>query len=515
MGGIGKHEMKNAADRNGAGNGPGRARRVLAIDFGASSGRAMLADFDGSAIHMEEIHRFSNDPVIVGDTMYWDVLRLFYEIKQSLIKAKSRGAIDSMAVNTWGVDFGLLDEKGRLLENPVHYRDGRTAGMMEEAFSRISKEELYEITGNQLMEINTVFQLLALKQQNPGLLERASTLLMMPDLLHYFLCGQLTAERSIASTSQLYDTRKKAWSGRVMEALGLPAEIFPDIVPSGTVIGQLTDAICEELGIPPVKVVAVAGHDTQDAQVAVPAREQDFAFLSCGTWSLFGTETEAPVIDETSLKYNITNEAAAGDRNSFLKNIIGLWLIQESRRQWIREGKTLSFGELEAMAAESKPFQSFIDPDAPEFVPAGNIPERIRQYCRRTGQPVPQTEADIVRCINESLAMKYRGALQEMQACTGKTYEILYMIGGGIQSCLLCQMTANACGCRVSAGPVEATVYGNVALQLKALGTVESLAEIREIIRNSEPITYYEPQDTELWEEAYERYLVVTDSGRL
>ena len=485
-------------------------KRVLAIDFGASSGRAMIADFDGETIHIEEIHRFSNDPVIVGKTMYWDVLRLFHEIKQSLIKAKDYGKIDSMAVNTWGVDFGLLDEQGRLLENPVHYRDSRTAGMIEEAYAQIPKEELYEITGNQFMEINTAFQLLALKKQNPERLKQATSLLMMPDLFHYFLSSEKRAERSMASTTQLYDAKEKNWSERVILALGLPKQLFAPIVPSGTVIGQLTDEICEELGIDPIKVVAVAGHDTQDAQVAVPATEEDFAFLSCGTWSLFGTETAEPVIDETSLVCNMTNEAAAGDRNSFLKNIIGLWLLQESRRQWIREGKTYGFGEMERMAKDSKPFQCFIDPDAPEFVPAGNIPERIREYCRRTGQPVPETEGDIVRCIDESLAMKYRRTMEEMKTCTGKEYQTLYMIGGGIQSHLLCQMTANACGCRVSAGPVEATVYGNAALQLKALGAVDSLSEIREIIRRSEPICYYEPQEPESWDAAYRRFREVT-----
>lgn len=503
-------DKKNDEKKNDKKKKDSVSRNVLAIDIGASSGRAMIARFDGKTIRLEEIHRFSNDPVTLGDTMYWDVLRLFHEIKQSLLKAKSCGPLDSMAVNTWGVDFGLLDERGRLLENPVHYRDSRTAGMMEEAFLRIPKEQLYHITGNQLMEINTAFQLLALKKENLKQLECAEKLLLMPDLFHYFLSGVQAAERTIASTTQLYDARKKDWSEEAISALGLERSWFAPIVSPGTVIGQLREELCEELGISPIKVVAVAGHDTQDAQAAVPANEEDFAFLSCGTWSLFGTETKEPVIDPRSLACNMTNEAAAGDRNSFLKNIIGLWLVQESRRQWMREGKTFSFGELELMAKESQPFLCFIDPDAPEFVPAGNLPERIRDYCRRTGQTAPENEAQIVRCIDESLAMKYRLTMEEMKTCTGKDYRTLYMLGGGVQSQLLCQMTANACGCQVSAGPAEATAYGNAALQLQALQAVEGLAEIREIVRNSETIQFYEPQERAQWNQAYERFLKVT-----
>lgn len=478
-------------------------KKVLAFDFGASGGRAMCAVFDGSTIEIEELHRFSNDPVIVNGTMYWDTLRLFFEIKQGLIQAKKCGKIESIGIDTWGVDFGLLDREGNLLENPIHYRDARTAGMIERSFEKIEKEKFYQITGNQFMELNTAFQLLSLVENRKELLERADQMLLTPDLFNYFLTGKKAAEYSIVSTTQLMDAHTGTWSKEVINALGIPEKIFPEIIPCGTVIGPVSDEICEELGIDRMNVIAVAGHDTQSALVSVPTEEEDFIFLSCGTWSLLGTELEKPLINEKSEYYNITNEGGYEKKVSFLKNIIGLWCIQESRRQWIREGKEYGFGELEKMASEAKPFKCFIDPDASEFTPAGNIPRRIREYCRRTGQEIPETEGEIVRCINESLAMKYRIAMEEIVDCTGKDYKTVYMVGGGTQSKLLCQFTANACKCNVSAGPVEATVLGNVALQLLAGGEIPSLKEARAIIKRSQKIEYYEPQSTKEWDEAY------------
>ena len=357
-------------------------KKVLAFDFGASGGRAMCGTFDGEKIMIEELHRFSNDPVILNGTMYWDVLRLFFEIKQGLIKAKKCGKIESIGIDTWGVDFGLIDKEGRLLENPVHYRDNRTAGMLEESFKMIGKERFYEITGNQFMEINTAFQLLSLLKDRKDLLDRADKMILMPDLFNYFLTGAKKAEYSIASTTQLLDAKKGEWSDEVIEALKIPRHIFPEIVPTGTKVGELTDEICTELGLDKIDVMAVAGHDTQSALVAVPASEEDFIFLSCGTWSLLGTELAEPIINEKSEYYNITNEGGYGRKTSFLKNIIGLWCIQESRRQWIREGQEYGFGDLEIMAKEAPSLKSFIDPDAPEFTPAGDVPSRIREFCR-------------------------------------------------------------------------------------------------------------------------------------
>lgn len=483
---------------------------VLAIDFGASSGRAMLGHFDGSTIRMEEIHRFLNEPVIVGETMYWDILRLYHEIKQSLIKANRIARVESVAVDTWGVDFGLLDGRGNLIGNPVHYRDKRTHGMIQKSFERVKEEEFYRITGNQFMECNTVFQLLSMALSQDESLKRAQSLLLMPDLFHYMLCGKKAAEVSIASTTQLLDAKTKQWSRPVLDALGIPAAILPEIVPSGTVLGELQPGLCEELDVAPCKVIAVAGHDTQSAMAATPAKEKDFIFLSCGTWSLLGTELESPIVSEESYRLNVTNEAGFGGTTSFLKNITGLWLIQESRRQWIREGKEFGFQELEDLAEQTEPFACFIDPDAPEFTPAGNLPRRIQEYCRKTGQYVPKTEGEIVRCINESLAMKYRSSVEEIKTCTGKEYRTLYLLGGGVKSPMLCQMTANACAVAVSAGPSEATVLGNIAIQLLTLGAVKDIKKARDIIRDSQDIKYYAPERTAKWIEAYQTFKEVT-----
>ncbi len=487
-----------------------QVRKVLAFDFGASGGRVMICTFDGEKISMEEIHRFSNDPVTVQGTMYWDVLRLYHEIKQGLIKSKEHGGAESLAVDTWGVDFCLIGKDGRMLENPVHYRDSRTAGMMDRSQKYLSRDELYTITGNQMMEINTLFQLLSLKEERPELLERTDAVLLMPDLFHYLLSGRMCSELSIASTTQLMDAWKKTWSPRVLEAFGFRPEWFRPIVPTGTSLGPISAELREELGLPAMQVIAAAGHDTQCALAAVPAEEKDFVFLSSGTWSLLGTELDDPLIDENSRRLDITNECGFAGKTSFLKNIIGLWLIQESRRQWMRENQTYSFSELEEMAASCTPFASLIDPDDPVFTPAGDIPQRIRDYCRQTGQHVPQSPGEIVRCINESLAFKYRHAVEELSACTGRPYHSLYMIGGGTKSEQLCTFTANACGFPVIAGPAEATVLGNAAIQLCALGAISGLPEIRKIVRASEPVRRYEPSDVQRWAEAYQHYQEVT-----
>ena len=485
-------------------------RSVLAFDFGASGGRAMLCTFDGRRIEMQEVHRFSNDPVTVQGTMYWDVLRLFHEIKQGLIRSKQYRGVESLAVDTWGVDFGLIGADGRMLENPVHYRDARTHGMTERCSRYIPADRLYTITGNQRMEINTIFQLLSLRETRPELLDRAETMLLMPDLFHYLLCGKKSAECSIASTTQLMDARRREWSAEILGALGLPSRLFRPIVPTGTVLGELSGELREELGLGPMKVVAAAGHDTQCAVAAVPAQEREFVFLSCGTWSLFGTELDAPLITEDSRRLDITNECGFAGKTSFLKNIIGLWLVQESRRQWMRENKDYSFAQLEELAARAVPFACYIDPDDPAFTLSGNIPERIREYCRRTGQYIPETPGQVVRCINESLAFKYRHALEEIRTCTGGTYPALYMIGGGTRSRQLCAFTANACGCRVIAGPSEATVLGNAAIQFYALGAVKDLTEIRRIVRESEPVQMYLPEEAEQWNGEYRRFKEVT-----
>ena len=483
-----------------------KTKRVLAFDFGASSGRAMIGTFDGKNIELEEIHRFSNDPVMVNGVMYWDVLRLFFEIKQGITKAQNSGGFDSIGIDTWGVDFGLLDKEGKLLENPIHYRDARTVGMIEKSFEIIPKEKFYDITGNQFMELNTVFQLFSIALNRPYLFDRAETMLFMPDLFNYMLTGEKKTERSIATTSQMMDTRKGTWAPEILKPLNIPENILTEIVPTGTVVGQLSDEICEELGVPKVDVIAVGEHDTASAVVSVPATDKDFIFISCGTWSLFGTELDAPIINEKSQECNVTNEGGYGTTITFLKNIIGLWMIQESRRQWQREGKDYSYAQLEKEALACKPFQCFIDPDAPEFVPQGNIPKRVQEFCRRTGQYVPQTVGEIMRCIYESLALKYHFAFNHIKYCTGKEYHSIHMVGGGTKDRLLCQMTANSCNCKVVAGPIEATVLGNIAVQLMSTGDIKDIAEARKIIADSQNVIEYQPTDVEAWSEAYERF---------
>ena len=332
-------------------------KKVLAFDFGASSGRAIIGSFDGEKITLKEVHRFTNDPVDLGGTLYWDVLRLFYEIKQGIVKAKIAGGFDSIGIDTWGVDFGLIDKNGRLLENTVHYRDKRTSGLVEESFKSVPRQKMYDITGIQFMELNTLFQLISLKKQRPEMLERADKMLFMPDLFAYFLTGKMCSEYSIASTSQLIDINTRTWSKELLDAFGIKESLFAPLTEPGTQLGNLSKEICEECGVESVPVISVCGHDTQSAITAVPCESGDFAFLSSGTWSLFGTELQKPIVNETSLKINITNEGGFGGTTGFLKNIIGLWLIQESRRQWQREGKDYSYADLEKLALSEEPFK--------------------------------------------------------------------------------------------------------------------------------------------------------------
>ena len=485
-------------------------KRVLAFDFGASSGRAIIGCFDGDKITLEEVHRFSNDPVSVGGTVYWDVLRLFYEIKQGIVKAKIAGGFDSIGIDTWGVDFGLIDSEGKLMENPVHYRDTRTVGLVDESFKTMPKEKLYGITGIQFMELNTLFQLVSLKKYRPWMLERADKMLFMPDLFGYMLTGKMCAEYSIASTSQLIDLDKRTWSKEILDAFGIKESVFAPLVQPGTVLGELSKEVCEECGVDPVPVISVCGHDTQSAITSVPCEDGNFAFLSSGTWSLFGTELEKPIVNETSMNINITNEGGYDDSTGFLKNIIGLWLTQESRRQWKREGEEYSYADLEKLALAAEPFRCFIDPDAPEFVPHGNIPERVREFCRKTGQYVPETVGEIMRCIYESLAMKYRLTFEKLRECTERDYPVIHVIGGGTKDGLLCQMTANSCDRTVKAGPIEATVMGNVAVQLMSDGSVKNIGQARKIVADSSELKTFEPKDMDKWAGAYEDFLKVT-----
>ncbi len=477
---------------------------VLAFDFGASTGRAVVGSFDGQSLKLTEIHRFPNDPVTVDGTLHWDLPTLFGHIKQGLSVACRDFPIESLAVDTWGVDFGLL-KNGALLENPVHYRDTRTNGMMNEVLSRLPRETVYQRTGIQFMEINTLYQLYSLVRQRPDFLAEADTMLFMPDLFAYLLTGVAQAEYTIASTSQLM-TPKGQWAEDIFSALGLPARLLPAIVPTGTTAGTLTEALQKELHVPAVRVLHTAGHDTASAVVGCPAVDEDFAYISSGTWSLIGTERARALINERSSAYNFTNEGGYGMTTRLLKNIMGLWLIQESVRQWKREGESTDFEQLMQSAIEAPAFVSLVDPDDASFAPTGDMPERLRAFCRRTGQPVPATRGALMRMIYESLALAYRRSFAQLQEMTGVSFPRLHIIGGGSKDTLLSQFTADACGVPVECGPTEATALGNVAVQLMALGHITSLREARRVLRQSFEKNVYHPQNTAGWARAANRF---------
>ncbi len=481
-------------------------KKVLAFDLGASSGRGIIATLENGKITLNEIHRFANNGVNVRGTFYWDVLYLFDQIKQGIVKAKLAGGFDSIGIDTWGVDFGLLDENGDLIGNPVHYRDARTDNMPDELFKVVNRESVYEKTGIQIMNFNTLFQLYYLVKYRPDILKKADKMLFMPDLLNYFLTGEKKNEYTIASTSQMLNPYAKDWDKELLNKVGIPKDILCDIIPAGTVVGNITEDICEELGIDTASVIAVGSHDTASAVVSVPTKEKDFVYISCGTWSLFGTELDEPNVSKAACDSSYTNEGAYNGKIKFLTNIMGLWLIQESRRTWIKQGNELSFNDLEQAALKCEPYKCFIDPDSPEFGKPGDIPKHIQKFCEKTGQYVPQTIGEIVRCIYESLALKYKNAFLNLKELTGKDFGCIHVVGGGTKDPLLCRMTAEACNTHVFAGPIEATALGNIAVQMMALGEIENLSEARAIIKNSFDIKEYEPNNTNAWDKAYEDF---------
>ncbi|MBR3817082.1 MAG: rhamnulokinase [Clostridia bacterium] len=463
-------------------------KTVLAFDFGASTGRAIKATFDGKEIKYEEIHRFENIPKTVDGHVCHDVEMIISEVKSAIEKA---GEIDSLAFDTWGVDYALLDKEGRIIHEPYHYRDERTKNALEKAFSKMNAEEIYAETGNQIMNINTLFQLICDENK-----DKAETLLFMPDLFAYLLTGKKVCEMSIASTSQMFDMTNKSWSKKLLDAFDIKEELFPTIKESATVNGEYK-------GVP---VISVAGHDTQCAVAAMPTLSENAAFLSCGTWSLIGCELESPVMTQESNTLELSNEMGANGKINFLKNISGLWLIQETRRDLAVTDRRYSYNELEMLARESEKFRSFIDPDAPELSAHGNLPDKIRAYCIKTNQPVPETVGQVVRCIYESLALKYRLALEQISKCTGKKFDVLHLMGGGTKDGFLCELSSASLGIDVVAGPVEATALGNIILQLIALGEIESIEKGREIIAETEKVKKYEQKHTSDWDAAFERF---------
>lgn len=487
-----------------------KEKPVLAIDLGASSGRAMLVWTEAGGLRLEEVHRFANQPVSVAGRLYWDLLRLVHEIKQGMIKAQAAGGFAAVGIDTWGVDYGLLDKRGRLLQNPVHYRDTRTEGQVEKVRAKISDQALYGRTGIQQMRINTLYQLTAGLEKEPELLAAADGLLLIPDLLAYFLTGVRRTEYTNASTTGLLNPNTRDWDGELLELLGIPKHLFAPFIYPGEAYGPLSDGVCEETGCPPVPVLAVGSHDTASAVAAIPAPAgESIAYISCGTWSLFGTELNGPVLSGQSAAANFTNEAGVGGSIRYLRNIMGLWLAQQSRAHWERQGQDVSYTLLDAETEAAAPFLSYIDPDDPRYEQPGDLPARIREFCRQTGQPVPADRGAVLRCIYQSLALKYRYTLRRMERLTGERYGRIYMIGGGIKDTLLCRMTASACRVEVSAGPAEATASGNGGVQLMALGRLQDLAALRQAVAAGTEVKRYQPEEPEAWDSAYQTFLEI------
>jgi rhamnulokinase len=486
----------------------------LAFDLGAESGRAILATLDGQKLSLEEKHRFSNPNGKITGQYQWNLLAQWEELKTGLRNAQAglNGSLAGIGVDTWGVDFGLLTASGELLGNPVMYRDPRTDGMMDRAFAKVPREKLFEATGIQFMQLNTLFQLLAMKEQKSKLLESAQTLLFMPDLFNFLLCGSRKSELSIASTSQMYDPRKRRWATEVLEQLGLPTNILPQIVASGTVLGDLLPDVAAECGAKPAPVIAPGCHDTASAVAAVPATDStDYCYISSGTWSLMGVELKEPIVSAKALAYNYTNEMGVGPSVRFLKNIMGLWLVQECRRYWQKEGNDHGYTELTQMAARAGAFGPVIDPAHAPFLKMGEMIPKIDQFCAKTKQRTPGTRGEYVRCCLESLALTYRRTIEGLEDILGRKIKVIHIVGGGTRNELLNQMTADACGRPVIAGPVEATAIGNVLVQAMAVGRVKSLADARQIVRENFDVKRFEPQDAGKWDAAYQRYMGIVD----
>ena len=473
------------------------SKKVLACDLGASSGRAVLGSFDGKKLDLEVLHKFSNGGTYLNNDFHWDTLKQFNEIKKGIKKAvkKTSNNLDSVGIDTWGVDYGLLDKNGTLMSVPFHYRDDRTEGIMEEVFTKLSREEIYQETGIQFMELNTIFQLYAELKNRSWILDNAADLLFTPDLLNYFLTGKKYNEYTIASTSQLFNPNTNNWSDKIYDNLDFPGSIMQEIIHPAEKIGDILEKVKKECGIEgELPVIAVGSHDTASAVAAAPLQNKNSAYLSSGTWSLLGMELEKPVINEQSLKENFTNELGVEKTVRFLKNITGLWLIQECKRIWNRDGLNLSYSDITKAAEAAEPFKYSLDPDHHSFVNPDNMPEAIKNYCRETGQEMPEEPGEMARGIYESLAVNYKEVIEKLESLTDRKIETLHMVGGGIQAEILCQYTANISKKRVVTGPIEATAIGNILTQLIALGEIENLRQGREIVRNSVELKEYLPE---------------------
>ncbi|MGI6610450.1 MAG: rhamnulokinase [Limnochordia bacterium] len=485
--------------------------RFLAIDLGASSGRGVIGQLSADRLSLKEVHRFPNSPVQLGSTLYWDALRLHDEITSTIAAAAQEGEILGLGIDSWGVDFGLLGANGELLANPVHYRDDRTNGMMEAALELMPRSQIFERTGIQFMQLNTIYQLLAMVRAGSPLLGVADKLLMMGELFTFFLTGEGVAEFTNATTTQAYNPIQATWSSELLAALGIPRRLFPEIVPPGTCVGYLLPEIASKTGAGRLPVYLPAVHDTASAIAAVPLTGPEACYISSGTWSLMGVELTEPVINAASLAANMTNEGGVDGKFCFLKNIMGMWLLQECRRAWQQEGVDLGYDDLQALAEQAPPLVSLLDPDHPDFFAPGDMPQRIIGYLCRTGQPLPGDRGAMVRCVLESLALKYRQVLHQLEDLTGKTIEVIHIVGGGSQNALLNQLTADATGRRVIAGPVEATALGNILVQALAAGRLGTMNEGRLLVQRSFAPAIYQPRPNAAWGEAYARFVSLSE----
>ncbi len=476
-----------------------------AVDLGASSGRVIVGQVAQGRVELTEVNRFPNLPVRAGGTLHWDILGLYRGVLDGLRAAERAGGLVSAGIDSWAVDYGLLDSGGALIGNPVHYRDGRTDGVMERTFGVVPAEELYAVTGLQMLPFNTVYQLVA---AGPAALAAARTLLLIPDLLSYWLTGEMGAEITNASTTQLYDVRESRWSGELMGRLNIPRGIFPDLRRPGDSAGVLRpDVLAEIRRSEPLPVTVVGSHDTASAVVAVPAAGENFAYISCGTWSLVGVELAEPVQTADALAANFTNEVGVDGTIRFLRNVMGLWLLQESLRTWNAHGLPADLETLLFDAARVPAFTAVIDPDNPALLAPGDMPERIARACQDLGQPPPQNQAATVRCIMDSLALAYRAGVLDAERLSGRSVDVVHLVGGGSRNELLCQLTADACAVPVVAGPVEAAALGNVLVQARAARVVDGgLGDLRSVVAASSELRRYEPQgDVSRWRAAAER----------
>ena len=483
-------------------------KKLLAIDLGAESGRGLVGKFDGQRLQLEVAHRFPNGGVQTLDSFNWDILFLYREILTTLRKTSvEHGELSAIGIDTWGVDFGLLGRDGNLLGNPRHHRDPHTEGIFDAAFALVPKEEIYRRTGIQFMRFNSLYQLLAMKRAKSPLLDMAESFLMIPDLLHYWLTGMKVVEYSNASTTQMIDPSTRSWANDLVKKMGLPDKILGTIAQPCTVLGPLRSAIAKQTGLPSISVIAPATHDTGSAVAAVPARGESWAYISSGTWSLMGAEIRKPLTHAKVLEYNFTNEGGIGGSIRLLKNIMGLWLIQECRRTWENDGTSYTYEALMKFAEEAPPFVSIINPDDDSFVLPPRMPQAIADYCRKTGQIAPETPGGIVRCALEGLALRYRWVLERLEELLGHRLDTIHVVGGGSQNTLLCQLTADACDREVVAGPVEATAIGNLLAQMIGLGLIENLAQGREVVRESFETRVFSPRQHQQWDEPYRRFL--------